>query len=161
MRAYNAVIHGLALISASLVVVVMLMVTLDVLSRTTLGYSIGWVYELTGHSMVLILMFGMPWVARQGGHVSIDVLVDLTPPRTTRFLRFSGFCIAAASSGAIAYAALHMAFTDISKHTLTSGFYPIPRAVISGSIGIGFFFTATEFVRLLKIYEVKTSTLVE
>lgn len=149
MRIYNFAVAGMALISAALIFVVMGMVSIDVVWRVVVGRSIGWVFEFAGHIMVFILVLGMPQVARKGGHVVIDIFVQNASPKVASLFRVLSMSIAIISCAVIAYAAGAMALADLDRSIMTSGVYPLPRAIITAPIGIGFAFTAIEFLILL------------
>lgn len=148
MKVYFRLIRWMGIVSAWLVVVVMAAIAADVSSRVFFGRSVGWVFELTEHSMVALLALGMPWVAHRHGHVRIEVFVESAPNSLRRAISRLAFFVAGIAGLVAAGGALRMAWFDLAGNTWTSGFYPIPRSAVAGLIGLGFLLTAIEFFRI-------------
>jgi TRAP-type C4-dicarboxylate transport system permease small subunit len=47
---------------------------IDVLMRNLAGKGIGWIIELMEYAMLVATALAAPWVLREGGHVSVDIL---------------------------------------------------------------------------------------
>lgn len=61
-------------------------VTVDVLLRLLLDSPINGVTALTEWSLLYIAFLGAPWLQRENGHVSVDLLLHMVGPRASRRL---------------------------------------------------------------------------
>ncbi len=149
MRVYDLLVDAMAWLAALLILAIMIGVGVDVFARFALNSPVGWMYEFVQHSLLSILFLGSPWLARQNGHVAIDILVRMLPQRLAGASQVLGFAVAAATSGFIGYWALAAALEDYGRGIMTVGIYPVPRSVLLFIIALGLLLTAVEFVRLL------------
>ncbi len=91
-----------------LIVIVLLFVSaailvLDIVWRTVGSTSIAWAPELTRYAIVWLVFIGGSMGARNGAHISIDVLGELLPARVMRRFIQCAMLISAATSLAMAY----------------------------------------------------------
>jgi TRAP-type C4-dicarboxylate transport system permease small subunit len=89
----------------------------------------------------------MPWLTRQSGHVSIDMLVDVFPVTKRKFLIGFGRILAGLTSGFIGCWAILLTIDNFRRGVETNGIYPIPRGWLIGVIALGLILTSTEFFR--------------
>lgn len=144
---YDKIIDTLAMIGVLLLLAIMVGIGCDVAARYFFNEPIGWMLEFVQHSMLLILFLGMPWLTREGGHVSIDMLVDALPVSGRRVLIGSGLVVAGLTSGFVAYWALISTIDNFQREVETNGIYPIPRGLLIAVIAIGLALSAIEFMR--------------
>jgi len=80
-----ALIDGLtyrsAMVSASMVVVLLLIMGYEVIARSFFDLPTFWAYELAYMVTGLHFIFGIAYVTRQNQHVRIDFIYALLPPR--------------------------------------------------------------------------------
>ena len=82
-----------------------LLVTVDVLGRLpgrlgeTWGFTLPWTTEVTEYALYWITFLGAPWVLKEGGHISIDLLTQRLDPAAravlARVIAFLGALISA------------------------------------------------------------------
>lgn len=144
---YDKVVDALAQIAVLLLLAIMIGIGADVAARYLINQPIGWMQEFVQHSLLFILFLGMPWLTREGGHVSIDMLVDALPPAGQRMLVSAGLLVAGLSSGFIAFWAAVSTVDNFQRGVETNGIYPIPRAWLIGVMALGLTLTAVAFVR--------------
>lgn len=146
-RFYDKVVDALAQVAVLLLLAIMIGIGLDVAARYLFNQPIGWMQEFVQHSLLYILFLGMPWLTREGGHVSIDILVDALPIAGRRILIGSGLLVAGLSSGFIAFWAAVSTVDNFQRGVETNGIYPIPRAWLIGVMALGLALSAVEFLR--------------
>jgi C4-dicarboxylate transporter DctQ subunit len=146
-RLYDKIIDGLAFVAVVLLFAIMIGIGLDVAARYFFGDPIGWMMEFVQHSLLFILFLGMPWLTREGGHVSIDMLVDALPVTGRRILIGAGLVVAGLTAGFIAVWAGVSTVDNFRRGVETNGIYPIPRAWMIGVMALGLALTAVEFLR--------------
>jgi TRAP-type C4-dicarboxylate transport system permease small subunit len=103
---YDPIIDGLAVIAGVLLIGIAVLVTIDVLGRLperlgdtwlfqtampalfgkaaahTYSFGFPWTTELTEYALYLMTFFGAPWVLREGGHITIDIVTQTLGPVT-------------------------------------------------------------------------------
>lgn len=94
---------GLVIIAGSVVFVLMLVVTADVLSRTFWHRPLPNSYEYMELGMVLIVYLGISKVQREKGHIAIDLITSKLPDKAGAVLQLSGFVAGLIMMGAIAW----------------------------------------------------------
>src|SRR3954465_15201684 len=95
-RGYDALVYGMALIAAFLMVAMMGTITLDVVLRN-LGYqSSAHFFSFTEYALLIVPCLGAPWLVREKGHIYVELLLMHLKPAPRRWLlRFIGLaCIA-------------------------------------------------------------------
>lgn len=75
----------LALSGGCLVLGAALLVVVEVAARGLAGVSLGGADELSGYALAIATSFGLPLVLLERGHVRVDTLVRLLPPRAMAF----------------------------------------------------------------------------
>jgi len=73
-RAYSALVSGLAIASGAIFGLMAFFIGADVFMRNVTGAGLSWVIELMEYAMYVATVFAAPWVLREGGHVSVDIL---------------------------------------------------------------------------------------
>lgn len=147
MWLYDRFVDALASLAVLLLLAIMLGIGADVAARYFFNQPIGWMLEFVQHSLLSILFLGLAWLTREGGHVSIEILVDAVPPGMRRILLFISVLIAGATSGFIGAWALYVTIDNYQRGVETIGIYPIPRSLLTGVIALGLVLTAIEFFR--------------
>ena len=147
IQIYEKIVDSLALLAVVLLLAIMVGIGADVGARYFFNDPIGWMLEFVQHSLLCILFLGMPWLTREGGHVSIELLVDALPVRERRLLIAAGLIVAGVTSGFIGYWAILVTADNFRRGVETSGIYPIPRAWLLAVIALGLCLSAVEFVR--------------
>lgn len=147
LQIYEKVVDGLAMLAVVLLLAIMVGIGADVGARYFFNQPIGWMLEFVQNSILCILFFGMPWLTRQSGHVSIDMLVDVLPIAERRLLIAFGKLLAGLTSGFVGYWAVLLTVDNFQRSVETNGIYPIPRGWLIGVIALGLTLTALEFFR--------------
>lgn len=86
VRAYDALIVGLAIVAGAIFGLMAFFIGVDVLVRNVTGAGLAWVIELMEYAMYVATVFAAPWVLREGAHVCVDVVTSNLPERTRRIV---------------------------------------------------------------------------
>jgi C4-dicarboxylate transporter DctQ subunit len=151
IRAYDWLLDALAAIAAFLVLALMVGVGLDVGARYFLGRPIGWMTEFAEHGLICILFLGMPWLAREQGHVAIDLLVEHTRLRIRTLLKALAAAIAGLTSLFLTYWAALATIDNYRRGVETFGIYPIQKYLLLLVATVGFGLTGIEFLRRARV----------
>jgi C4-dicarboxylate transporter DctQ subunit len=146
-RMLSRVEDVLAALAAALLLVSVLMVTTDVVSRYFFNKPLAWVFEVTEYFLLFVPCLGMAWLARQDGHVMIDIVTaqlrSAARNALTRVINtvVSGVCFFIAWWGVIATAESWRAKVQIE------GILQTPQYLVYGAIPLGFFLCGMEYAR--------------
>jgi C4-dicarboxylate transporter, DctQ subunit len=147
VRGYDWVLDALATIAAVLILLVMVAVGVEVGARYLFNRPTGWIIEASEHGLILILFLGIPWVAREQGHVAIEILIDHVPRSARRVLRVMANALAALVALFLTYWAVLATLDNYRRGVETYGIYPIQKylLILAATVGLGL--TGIEFVR--------------
>ena len=80
-RAYAAALSGLAALSAILIGLTALAITLDVVARNVGAGTLPWILEASEYMLPLATFLVAPWLLRRNQHVRLDVVLHLARGR--------------------------------------------------------------------------------
>jgi TRAP-type C4-dicarboxylate transport system permease small subunit len=84
-RAYDRVLDGSAYVAAAVIGVAALATVVDAGMRNfELGYGIAGIVELTEYGLAFVSIVGAAWALRARAHISVDIVLDILPPRARR-----------------------------------------------------------------------------
>jgi C4-dicarboxylate transporter, DctQ subunit len=135
-----------AYIGATMFTGVMLLITAEVCARLFFNYSIPIVLDLSGYSLFIVTFLTAAWVLREGGHVTVDLVVVRLKGRMRRFVDTLALLIAAALSAFLAYqAGIHTA-TAWARGDIIGYPLMIPRGPLLIVMPVGWFFLTLQFL---------------
>ena len=147
-RLFDALIDALAVVAGSLILAVMVGVALDVVGRYFLGSPISWMFEITEYALLYVPCLGMAWLARERGHVAIDIVVGYLPARLKHALDRAVALVVSAICAFIAYWGIVVAVDSYQQGSMLEHMIRIPEIVVIGVIPLGFALTAAAYLRL-------------
>jgi TRAP-type C4-dicarboxylate transport system permease small subunit len=150
IRVYDAVVDGLAAIAGLLLVLCIVGIVLDVTGRYFWNTPLPWVFELTEYALLYIPCLGMAWLARDGGHVAVDIVTANLRPSTRLLLGALVSLVTAVVCALIAYWGLMTTWDSFERGITIDKYLRIPRWAILGVIPLGFALTAVEFARIAR-----------
>lgn len=147
-RVFDALLDALAVLASLLILALMVGVALDVIGRYFLGSPISWMFEVTEYTLLYIPCLGMAWLARERGHVAIDIVVGQLPVRLQRALGRAVALVVALVCAFIAYWSVVVTVDGYRQEHVLEHMIRIPEFVVIGVIPLGFTLTAIAFARL-------------
>jgi len=145
---YDRALAGTAIVVAILIVMAMLLVTAEVISRSFFNSPIGWVLEATEAILLYAPFLGLAWLVRRTeGHVRIDVVINAFDGRTQELINAWVAVIAAIVCFIAGSLATSTTWDHIGRAVNTGGIYPIPKYTVLFVIALGLLMTGIEFVR--------------
>jgi TRAP-type C4-dicarboxylate transport system permease small subunit len=159
-RIVGGISRTLAVISASLILIIMVAMVADVARRYLTGRSIPGVVEYTEVLMVGVIYLGLAYAQRKGDHIGVDIFTTRMPPRVSQIVQAIGLII-------VSLALLWMAWEtwQVAQRSMATGEYrfglarvPIWPARLTIPLGITVLLCEIFFdvVDLLRGREVKT-----
>jgi TRAP-type C4-dicarboxylate transport system permease small subunit len=152
IRAYDRLLDALAAVAAFLVLALMVGVGIDVGGRYVLGRPIGWMSEMAEHSLICILFLGMAWLAREQGHVAIELAVEHAPARMRHKLKALAAAIAGLTSLFLTWWAVLATHDNYTRGVETFGIYPIHKYLLLVVATVGLGLTGIEFLRRAVVF---------
>lgn len=152
-RAYDGVVHLLALLAGLTVIVMTVSVTYDVLVRAAGFQPPAYTSALVEYLLLYFALFSAPYLTRQKAHVSIDAILSRFPALVRAILERMAYLICVATC---------LLFTFISTRLLIGAWQTglfderaidIPTWLLYAPMPISFFLVATEFARYLFGYD--------
>jgi C4-dicarboxylate transporter, DctQ subunit len=148
-KGYDAVVYGMAIVAAFLMAAMMVIITLDVIFRN-LGYqSSAHFFTFTEYALLIVPCLGAPWLAREKGHIYVEILLNSLPPRGKAAMTWliGLFCIAVCLT--IAWYGLQVTISDYLQAEKDVRSLDMPRWMLVFWIPLSFLMMALEFVRFL------------
>jgi C4-dicarboxylate transporter DctQ subunit len=148
-RAYNALVYGMALVAAFLMVAMMVTITLDVVLRN-LGYqSSAHFFTFTEYALLIVPCLGAPWLAREKGHIYVEILLMSMPERLRRRITMLIGVVCIAVCLVVAWYGFQVTLNDYLQNEKDVRSLDMPRWMVVGFIPLSFLMMAIEFARFL------------
>jgi len=148
-KLHDGLVYGMAIIAALLMVAMMVVITLDVVLRN-LGYqSSAHFFTFTEYALLVIPCMGAPWLAREKGHIYVEILLMSLPPRARGALTMLIGLICIAVCLVIAWYGFEVTIQNYLQNEKDVRSLDMPRWMIVGWIPVSFLMMAIEFARFL------------
>ena len=140
------ILAGAAMVILSLII---FSVCLEIIMRYFLNRPLFWVVELTEYGLLYVSFLGAAWLLRQGGHVQVDVLVDILNDRWRKR------CAVFSSAIGLAVSTILTVFGVIATidHLVRGMYKPtvleFPTGVVLIAVPLGSFFLSVRFLILM------------
>ena len=148
-KLHDGLVYGMAMIAAFLMVAMMVVITLDVVLRN-LGYqSSAHFFTFTEYALLMIPCMGAPWLAREKGHIYVEILLMSLAPRVRGVLTTLIGLICIAVCLVIAWYGFEVTIQNYVQNEKDVRSLDMPRWMIVGWIPVSFLMMAIEFARFL------------
>lgn len=99
---FDAVLNACAALASLLVAGQIALISANVLLRNLGHPGFVWTEEVSEYALYAVACLTAPWLLRQGGHVRVDLLATMLPPRGRRALDIVADALGLAVSAALA-----------------------------------------------------------
>jgi len=149
VKAYDAVIFGMAALAAFLMAAMMVVICLDVLLRN-LGYqSSAHFFTFTEYALLMVPCMGAPWLVREKGHIYVEILLMTLAPRARARMTVAIGLVCIALCLVFAWYGFGITWRDFVQAEKDVRSLDMPRWMVVIWIPIGFSLMAVEFARYL------------
>ena len=139
----------MAYIAAFLMAAMMVVITLDVILRN-LGYqSSAHFFTFTEYALLVIPCLGAPWLAREKGHIYVEILLLSLRPRLRSAMTVLIGLLCITVCLVIAWYGFDVTLRDYLQNEKDVRSMDFPRWMVIGFIPLSFFMMAIEFARFL------------
>jgi TRAP-type transport system small permease protein len=126
-RGFTKIENFFLRLSQIAVITMMLLTTLDALSRYIFSNAITGAYEITEMYLMVILVFlSMSYVQKVDGHIRLDNLFERLPSRVQDGLNIVYNLLSAALMFFIGYQGFHMTINSLQNNLVASGLINLP-----------------------------------
>ncbi|HWJ01311.1 MAG TPA: TRAP transporter small permease subunit [Burkholderiales bacterium] len=148
-RLHDALVYGMAYIAAFLMAAMMVVITLDVILRN-LGYqSSAHFFTFTEYALLIVPCLGAPWLAREKGHIYVEILLLSLRPRLRSAMTVLIGLLCITVCLVIAWYGFDVTLRDYLQNEKDVRSMDFPRWMVIGFIPLSFFMMAIEFARFL------------
>jgi C4-dicarboxylate transporter DctQ subunit len=148
-RAYDSVLHGMAVFAGVLMAAMMVTICVDVVLRN-LGYqSSAHLFTFSEYALLLIPCLGAPWMVREKGHIFVEiVLMYLGREQRALMVRLIGIvCILVCAI--LAWYGADVTVKGFIRNDMDVRSFDMPRWILVAFIPLSFGMMAMEFLRFM------------
>ncbi len=144
-RCYSGLIFGLNIIAASLVFLMAVTITANVLMRKYLGYNLEWLFDFTQYALVYITFLAGGWLTRQEGHIRVDLLHLVLPDHLGNRLEYFNIAFSAVICLILFWLSASATWNQYLFGNVSPAAVPVPNWMLWIVMPIGFLAMAFEF----------------
>lgn len=138
---------ALAFVAAGLIVFAVVAVTIDVGSRYLFNRPLAWVFEIAEYILLIVPCIGMAWLARNDGHVMIDIATSrLSQGVRKRLAAFTNLVVAMVCEFIAWWGAVATYEAYVAK-AIIENILSMPQYLVYSVIPFGFAICGVEFLR--------------
>jgi len=149
VRLYDSLILALAAGAGAIIAAAFAVVLFDV-SLRTLGVPLpAFAITFAEYAMLYIVMCAAPWLVRERGHVSINLLVQVLPPTVRRWSQRAMCAVAIVACLIMAVTAAGLFWEAFNSDRTDMRGIEVPLWISLLPLPVGFGLVTLEFLRLL------------
>ena len=144
---FDHTINFLAYLAGVCLILIVLLIGAEVMTRLLLGRSLLWVIELSEFSLLYLTFLGTAWVLRRGGHVRLDLVLNRLNPRAQSLLNVVTFSVGAIVCLVVAWYSTEITWDMFQRSVSRLTILRFPMAPLLAIISVGFFLLFIQFLR--------------
>ena len=149
VRAYDAVLYGMAWAAGFLMAAMMVVIFVDVVLRN-LGYqSSAHFFTFTEYALLAVPCLGAPWLVREKGHIYVEIIFMYLGARQRVVLRYLVGALCIIVCAVLAWYGSLVTIGDFMQNEKDVRSLDMPRWIVVGFIPLSFAMMAIEFLRFL------------
>ena len=145
-RLYGALLEGLMIVAAFLVLAMTLMIGGDVVLRNVGAGGISWSNEVSEYILYLVTLLSAPWLLRRGQHIRVDILLRALPPRTAYAMEWAADIAGFLCSLYFVWYGFRVAFESFAANAITVKTLVLPEWWMLAVMPVAFVLVTIEFV---------------
>ncbi|WP_162321111.1 TRAP transporter small permease [Nesterenkonia haasae] len=153
-RVIIGVSRVMGVIAASAIVVLMLAIVADVVTRFLTGSSLPAMVELSESALIVSIFFGLAWAGTSGAHVSVTLFTDRLGKGVNRFLGVVVWGLSGGLAAWLTYATTLRAISATERNEIRMGLVQWPmwplRWVVAVGLAVFFLVCVINLVRVLR-----------
>ena len=149
IRAYDAVITGLAGLGGLVLTTIFLAIVYDVTVRTLGIPSPLWTVTLAEYGLLHSTLCATPWVLRRKSHVFITIFTSRLSGRPRIWAERLVYVAGISICGLLAYTSFNLVIAEYIRGFEDIRSFPVPGWIVTAPVPLAFFLLTTEFARFL------------
>ena len=149
VKAYNAVINGLAVCAGGVISVAFMLIVVDVVMRLVGLSPPAFTITFVEYILLYFTMFSAPWLVRMKGHVFVDALTQMMPGRVQTVVAKIVYLLSICSTLTFCFISFGLLVEAIETKNLDVRGVFMPAWLLFAPMPPCFLLVATEFLRYL------------
>lgn len=156
---FDRVLDLLAGIAGVLVISMMIVMCYEVILRYFMHRALAWPVEITEYMIFLIAFLGTAWLLRENGHVRVDIVPGLLPPKAEASLNMTTSLLSSIISLILTWYGLETTIEHFRKGIPVIKTLSLPKSYFLAFIVLGCFLMAIESMRQSVGHIIKIKTM--
>ena len=136
-----------AFLGGVLLVVAVFSVVFQVLARYFFGLSFIWINEVNEYILLYVPFLGAAWLLRHNGHVTVDLLVRVLPPRIKKASNILVAALGIIISAVLLWYGTSVTIEAYARGTVSTTSTQLPLVYLLVVIPVGSLLLLLEFIR--------------
>lgn len=148
-RIYTGLVYAMALMAGATLVWLMASVISSVTLRNLGLQPYAWLFTSAEYGILYMTMLGAPWLAREKGHVHIELVTSALPEGLRAFVSRGVAALCVLTCGLLAWKGADLFLTNIARSDFDVRAYYFPRWILTIAFPLSFGMMAIEFSRFV------------
>lgn len=148
-RIYTGLVYAMALMAGATLVWLMASVISSVTLRNLGLQPYAWLFTSAEYGILYMTMLGAPWLAREKGHVHIELVTSALPEGLRAFVSRGVAALCVLTCGLLAWKGADFFLTNIARSDFDVRAYYFPRWILTIAFPLSFGMMAIEFSRFV------------
>lgn len=148
-KAYTGLLYLMAGIAGATLVWLMVSVIISVVMRNAGLQPFAWLFTSAEYGLLYMTMLGAPWLVREKGHVHIELVTAVLPPKPRQIVSRLVALLCVIVCFVLAYKGLQLFLTNIERNDFDVRAYYFPRSLLTVTFPLSFGFMMIEFSRFV------------
>ena len=151
-KAFDNILIGTAYVSGSLIVLIMLSVSYEVVMRYFFNSPTRWAMDFSGYMQYILVSIGAAWLLMVDGHARIDTFLSRFPPRLQKIINFFTSSMALVACALFFWKGIEATWIAYRNGDILFREVQIPSAPLLAFIPFGFLLLCVQFARRIYPY---------
>jgi C4-dicarboxylate transporter DctQ subunit len=136
-KTFDTIMNGMAWIGGAISIFMMLGISADVVARYFLNSPILGMQEVCSMLILWIVFLGAAWVLKKGGHINMDVILQMLKPKAQECLNLITSSICLVVTLVLFWFSIQVTWDVFTRGTIESGNLTINSGFVMMAIPIG------------------------
>ena len=146
-NAFDKIIDFLAFLSGVLVVLLIFIIAYEVIMRYFIHKPVGWIVEVCEYILLYITFLGTTWLLREGGHISVDIILNSLSSGATKSIHRVNSFVGAIACFFIVYYGTSYTWELFKLKAMVIQTLNTPKWILFAVIPFGSLLIAIQFLR--------------
>jgi C4-dicarboxylate transporter, DctQ subunit len=124
-------------IAAILLLVMVVIITMSVVGRYFFNTPFAWTVEVSEYIMIFVTFFIASWIFKLGGHVGLDLLIDVLPPAIKKIINLITLILGLAACSILGWFSMVVTLDYYERNVVLLKLIHMPQYIVIMPIVIG------------------------